>query len=170
MAQSECVKALQRVMKSVEDVVTKHKLPRTPRIVAVSKLKPSALIKELYDAGHRHFGENYVQELSKKASELPADIQWHFIGHLQTNKCKDILKIPNIALIETVDSQKLANELNKRCSEHYDSLNIMLQINTTGEAQKSGLSAENTADIMALVEHVISHCPKLKIVGLMTIG
>ena len=71
---SECVKALQRVVKSVEEVVAKHKLPRMPRIVAVSKLKPSSMIQELYDVGHRHFGENYVQEFCQKAGSLPGDI------------------------------------------------------------------------------------------------
>ena len=80
-------------------------------------------LKPLLDYGHRHFGENYVQELNKKSSELPKDIQWHFIGHLQTKKCKEILKIPNIALIETVDSEKIANELNK--------LEILLDAGTT---------------------------------------
>eukprot|EP01084_Bolivina_argentea_P296195 510083_1 len=167
MAQSECVKALRAVVKAVEEVVTSQKLARTPRIVAVSKLKPVGLIKELYDAGHRHFGENYVQELAKKSAELPKDIEWHFIGHLQSNKCKEILKIQNIAMIETVDSEKLASELNKRIGDSYDKLNIMIQVNTTQEAQKSGISPK---DLLPLIEFVITSCPKLHIVGLMTIG
>lgn len=125
------------------------------------------MIKELYDAGHRHFGENYVQELSTKASELPKDIEWHFIGHLQSNKCKEILKIPNIALIETVDSEKLAKELNKRVPDSYQQLNIMIQVNTTEEAQKSGIDRDK---LLPLIDNVIKNCPKLKIVGLMTIG
>eukprot|EP01084_Bolivina_argentea_P126195 223479_1 len=166
-AKSECVKALQRVIKSVEEIVINKKLTRTPRIVAVSKLKPTNLIQELYDAGHRHFGENYVQELRKKALELPKDIEWHFIGHLQTNKCKDILSIPNIALIETVDSEKLAKELNKRLPNNYNVLNIMIQVNTSEEIQKSGISPDK---LLSLIEFVITNCPKLKIIGLMTIG
>ena len=130
-------------------------------------MKPASMIKELYDAGHRHFGENYIQELREKSSQLPADIQWHFIGHLQTKRCRDILKVPNIAMIETVDSEKIAIELNKRCNGVYDSLNIMLQVNTTQEAQKSGISPDA---LLALVQFIILNCPKIKIVGLMTIG
>merc|ERR1711971_181620 len=109
----ECVKALKSILRSVDDIVAKNKLSQTPRVVAVSKLKPASMIKELYDAGHRHFGENYIQELREKSSQLPDDIQWHFIGHLQTKRCKDLLKVPNIAMIETVDSEKIATELNK---------------------------------------------------------
>lgn len=150
----------------MEEAVAKHKLSRTPRIVAVSKLKPPSMIQELYDVGHRHFGENYVQEFCQKAGSLPKDIQWHFIGHLQTNKCKDIVKVPNV-LIETVDSVKLAKELNKRLKEHHGTLSIMVQVNTTNEQQKSGVSPDELSDI---IEFIVSECPKLKIVGLMTIG
>ena len=166
-AESSCVNALRQVLKSVEGIISKNKLSGTPRIVAVSKLKPTSMIKELYDAGHRHFGENYVQELSQKAAELPKDIEWHFIGHLQTNKCKEILKIPNIAMIETVDSEKLANELNKRLPDNYQQLKIMIQVNTTQEQQKSGIS---TNKLIPLIENIIKNNHKLKIVGLMTIG
>lgn len=166
-AEATCVNAMKQVLKSVEGIVAKNNLSRTPRIVAVSKLKPASMIKELYDAGHRHFGENYVQELRQKASELPKDIEWHFIGHLQTNKCKEILKIPNIAMIETVDSEKLANELNKRLPDNYQQLKIMIQVNTTQEQQKSGIS---TNEVIPLIENIIKNNKKLKIVGLMTIG
>lgn len=84
-------------------------------LVAVSKLKPASDIRDLYDAsGHRHFGENYIQELIQKANDLPRDIEWHFIGGLQSNKCKLLASsVPNLYLVETVDSAKKANELNK---------------------------------------------------------
>ena len=81
-------------------------------LVAVSKTKPVEDIQELYDLGHRDFGENYVQELVDKAGKLPKDIRWHFIGHLQTNKVKII--VPFIYLIHGVDSIKLLNEINKQ--------------------------------------------------------
>eukprot|EP01016_Furgasonia_blochmanni_P001916 TRINITY_DN1075_c0_g1_i15.p1 TRINITY_DN1075_c0_g1~~TRINITY_DN1075_c0_g1_i15.p1 ORF type:complete len:124 (+),score=14.78 TRINITY_DN1075_c0_g1_i15:65-436(+) len=80
--------------------------PRNVRLVAVSKTKPVELIKEAYDCGVRDFGENYVDELLEKYDKLPNDIRWHFIGHLQSNKCKQILTPPNLTFIETVDSIK----------------------------------------------------------------
>eukprot|EP00879_Flechtneria_rotunda_P007633 GHRR01008005.1.p1 GENE.GHRR01008005.1~~GHRR01008005.1.p1 ORF type:complete len:170 (+),score=54.94 GHRR01008005.1:317-826(+) len=81
-----------------------------PRLVAVSKTKPVAAVQEAYDAGQRAFGENYVQELLDKAPLLPADISWHFIGHLQSNKVKALLEgVPNLAMVETVDSAKVGS-------------------------------------------------------------
>src|SRR6187431_2052183 len=85
-------------------------------LVAVSKTKPIEDILELYNLGHRDFGENYVQELSEKAEKLPNDIRWHFIGHLQTNKVKSI--IPFVYLIHGVDSLKLLNEINKQAEKN----------------------------------------------------
>lgn len=85
---------------------------KLPQLVAVSKTKPAAVLREAYDAGQRAFGENYVQELVGKASELPSDIQWHFIGKLQSNKCKMLLEgVPNLHVLETLESEKLANKL-----------------------------------------------------------
>ena len=86
-------------------------------LVAVSKTKPVEVIQEAYDANHRHFGENYVDEFVEKSAKLPQDIMWHFIGHLQTNKVKKVVAVPNLALVETVDSQKLAMKLNKECEK-----------------------------------------------------
>jgi uncharacterized pyridoxal phosphate-containing UPF0001 family protein len=77
-------------------------------VVAVSKTKPVSVIQEVYDSGHRHFGENYVQELLEKAPQLPADIQWHFVGHLQSNKAKALVSgVPNLYMVESVDSLKV---------------------------------------------------------------
>lgn len=110
-------------------------------MVAVSKTKPVNLIVAAYEEGQRHFGENYVQELEEKANdpiilEKCKDIQWHFIGHLQTNKINKVLCLPNIYMIETVDSKKLATQLNKNWSK-FDTcnlkLNIFVQVNTSGE-------------------------------------
>ncbi|KAJ0791504.1 putative pyridoxal phosphate homeostasis protein [Helianthus annuus] len=77
------------------------------RVVAVSKTKPVSLLREVYDTGHRCFGENYVQEIVEKAPQLPEDIEWHFIGNLQSNKVKPLLTgVPNLAMVETVDDEK----------------------------------------------------------------
>lgn len=85
-------------------------------LVAVSKTKPVPLLREAYDAGHRHFGENYVNEIVEKAPMLPPDVRWHFIGHLQSNKAKLLVKnVPNLAVVETVDSKKIATYLNRAC-------------------------------------------------------
>lgn len=107
----------------------------------MSKTKPIDLIVAAYEEGQRHFGENYVQELEEKASnpiilEKCKDIQWHFIGHLQTNKINNILSAPNIHVIETVDSKKLATKLNKNWPKFgppSSKLNIFVQVNTSGE-------------------------------------
>eukprot|EP00899_Mesostigma_viride_P021263 jgi/Mesvir1/29138/Mv18435-RA.1 len=142
---------------------------REPRLVAVSKTKPNDMILQAYAAGHRCFGENYVQELVDKAASLPKDISWHFIGHLQSNKAKTLLEgVPNLAMIETVDSAKLADKLNEACRQIGRSvLPVMIQVNTSGEESKYGVPP---GEAVALAQHVSSQCPGLKLVGLMTIG
>lgn len=87
-------------------------IERMPRLVAVSKTKPVSDLEEAYNAGQRDFGENYVQELLEKVDKLPQDVRWHYIGHLQSNKAKVLVeKVPNLAFVETVDSEKLACKL-----------------------------------------------------------
>jgi PLP dependent protein len=143
----------------------------TTRLVAVSKTKPESYIQALYDVGHRHFGENYYQELVEKAANLPSDICWHFIGHLQSQKANQISqKVPNLYLLETVDTVKLANKLNNARSsmEGLPPLQIYIQINTSGEESKSGVLFNS--DISPLIEHIKDNCPFLNIIGLMTIG
>lgn len=107
------------------------------RIVAVSKLKPAENIKALYDAGHRHFGENYVQELMEKAKVLPTGIMWHFIGSLQSNKCKALSSLPNLYAVETVDTKEKARKLSKARGDGAGGiggkLRVYVQINTSGE-------------------------------------
>src|SRR5690349_4007346 len=88
--------------------------PFNATLVAVSKTKPAAAVKAVYQNGHHQFGENYVQELVEKQGQLPADIQWHFIGHLQTNKAKQIASF--VSLIQGVDSLKLLQEINKQAA------------------------------------------------------
>lgn len=140
-------------------------------LVAVSKLKPSSDIMALYSIGVRHFGENYVQELIAKSQELPNDIKWHFIGGLQSGKAKDLSKhVANLYAVETIDSLKKCKQLdNTRVKVEGDDINVFLQINTSGEEQKSGF--KNLQDIESTVEFLLSSdCKKLKFLGLMTIG
>jgi len=150
---------------------------RTPTLVAVSKLKPAGDILACYEAGHRDFGENYVQELEEKAKILPADIRWHFIGTLQSNKAKVLAAIPNLHSIQTVGSMKAAKALQKAVPADRDApLGILLQVNTSGEVAKSGLppieSMEDIDDseLARVAEYITVDCPNLRLEGLMTIG
>ncbi|CCK72323.1 pyridoxal phosphate homeostasis protein KNAG_0J02440 [Huiozyma naganishii CBS 8797] len=141
-------------------------------LLAVGKLKPASDIQILYDHGVRHFGENYVQELEQKSKLLPGDICWHFIGGLQTNKCKDLAKIPNLHVVETIDSLKKIKKL-QECRAKYQpdqpAIKCNIQINTSQEDQKAGLTSEE--DIFALVEFCLSeHASHVQLAGLMTIG
>jgi len=143
---------------------------RGVRLVAVSKTKPAALVQEAYDAGQRHFGENYVQEIVDKAPLLPGDVKWHFIGHLQSNKAKMVCKIPNLYMIESIDSVKLADAVNKYVANvtRSEKLRVMVQVNTSGEESKSGV--EPGQAVKDLCQHVATQCLNLQLVGLMTIG
>lgn len=122
-------------------------LPEGVRLVAVSKFHPAEYIREAYNAGQRVFGESREQELAKKVEELPNDIEWHFIGHLQTNKVKYIA--PYIHMIEAVDSLKLLHEINKQAAAHDRVINVLLELHIAQEATKYGLSPN---DLMALLE------------------
>lgn len=109
-------------------------------LVAVSKFHPAALIKEAYDQGQRIFGESRVQELQAKHEALPADIQWHFIGHLQPNKVKYIA--PYISLIHAVDSYKLLAEINKQAAKHDRVIPCLLELHIAQEESKYGFTPE----------------------------
>ncbi|KAG5578885.1 hypothetical protein H5410_049512 [Solanum commersonii] len=139
------------------------------RVVAVSKTKPISLITQVYEAGHRCFGENYVQEIIQKAPELPEDIEWHYIGHLQSNKAKQLLTaVPNLAMVHGVDNKKLANYLDRAVSSiGRQPLKVLVQVNTSGEESKSGVDPSNCIE---LAKHVKLDCPNLEFSGLMTIG
>lgn len=154
------------------------------RLVAVSKLKTADLMRECYDVGCRHFGENYVQELCKKAPELPGDIRFHMIGPLQSNKCKMLAKVPNLWMVQSVHTPKLASTLDRAWGNRDDTvlaaaaalgsdfdgpLRVMLQVNTSGEASKSGCLPERHA-VVSLARHVVEKCSNLQLMGLMTIG
>ncbi|GFQ02869.1 proline synthase co-transcribed bacterial homolog protein [Phtheirospermum japonicum] len=139
------------------------------RVVAVSKTKPVPLLRQVYDAGHRCFGENYVQELVEKAPQLPEDIEWRFIGNLQSNKVKPLLSgVPNLAAVETIDDEKIANHLNRAVGNiGRKPLKVLVQVNTSGEESKYGVEP---AGCVELAKHVSMNCPNLEFCGLMTIG
>lgn len=164
------VAALRSVMFRVRQAAERaSRSPDPVRVVAVSKTKPVSLVRQVYDAGHRCFGENYVQEIIEKAPQLPQDIDWHFIGHLQSNKAKSLLTgVPNLAMVEGVDNAKVANHLDRAVSSlGRNPLKVLVQVNTSGEASKSGIDPSGCVE---LVKHVKLHCPNLEFSGLMTIG
>lgn len=115
-------------------------------LVAVSKTKPVAAIQELYDLGQRDFGENYVQELVAKQPQLPGDIRWHFIGHLQTNKVKYIA--PFVHLIHGVDSWKLLAEIDKQARRNQRIIDVLLQVHIAREETKFGLDAAELQQLL----------------------
>ena len=128
-------------------------------LVAVSKTKPAEDIKTLYDLGQRDFGENYVQELADKAEQLPKDIRWHFIGHLQSNKVKYIA--PFVHLIHGVDSLKLLEEINKQGLKNNRIIDCLLQVYIAKEETKFGLDEEELANVLT------SQLTNVRISGLM---
>lgn len=151
----------------------------------MSKLKPASDILALHrprrpeQPVQTHFGENYVQELLEKAKVLPQSIRWHMIGGLQSNKCKQLaLQIPNLWCVSSVDSEKKADQLEKGrhalvrgdCAvkgEGPQLLKVMVQVNTSGESNKSGVEP---ADALGLCRHILQNCPHLELAGFMTIG
>lgn len=166
---------------------------RPVRLIAVSKLKPASDILALHSppatassatstSAHLDFGENYFQELQQKATALPRTVRWHFLGALQTGKCRPLAaNIPNLASVTSVDVAKKADALEKgraaaaaEAREYRDSveeelgtLDVKVQVNTSGESEKSGCPPD---EALALCRHVRENCPHLRLAGLMTIG
>ena len=124
----------------------KAELPEQVRLVAVSKYHPVEMIQEAYDAGQRLFGENHVQEMTQKYALLPKDIEWHFIGHLQTNKVKYIA--PFVSLIHSVDSLKLLKEINKQAEKAQRVIPCLLQIHIAKEETKFGFSFDECREML----------------------
>lgn len=141
----------------------KREIPETATLVAVSKTKPNQAIQEAYDSGQRVFGENKVQELVQKYEDLPKDIEWHLIGHLQTNKVKYIALFVN--MIHAVDSMKLLKEINKQARKNERVINCLLQIKIAEEESKFGLSKTETENILNSEE--IKQLTNIKIAGFM---
>lgn len=133
-------------------------------LIAVSKTKPIPMLSEIYEEGIRDFGENKVQEILEKYGELPEDIKWHMIGHLQRNKVKSV--IDKVSLIHSVDSFRLAEEINIQAKKKNITVPILVQVNIAGEDTKFGITQE---DAIALTEQ-IAELDNLRIQGLMTIA
>jgi pyridoxal phosphate enzyme (YggS family) len=141
----------------------------TVALLAVSKTHPAAAVRAAFAVGQRAFGENRVQELAAKAAELRdvAGLRWHLIGSLQTNKVKDLLAVPGLALLHSLDRVKLADELQKELVKTGRRLDVLLQIHATGEATKHGCLP---GEAPALLAHVAAQCPLLTVQGLMAMG
>ncbi|OJJ06833.1 hypothetical protein ASPVEDRAFT_339170 [Aspergillus versicolor CBS 583.65] len=147
------------------------------RLVAVSKLKPASDILALHNqpTDHSHFGENYLQELQEKARLLPPTIKWHFIGGLQSNKCVTLARDTRaLWAVESVDSEKKAGLLDRGWGERKpdlggeEKLRVFVQVNTSGEENKSGVEPED--GVIGLCRYIREKCPRLRLQGLMTIG
>ena len=147
---------------SIEEL--KKELGKT-LLVAVSKTKTNDAIMEAYNLGIRDFGENYVQELITKMDTLPNDIRWHMIGHLQTNKVKDIVK-RNIYLIESVDSIKLANTINKEAIKNEKIVNILIEVNIVDDPNKTGCRLDELDNLI----NEVNKLSNINLKGLMAIG
>jgi len=132
------------------------------KLIAVSKKQPESKLLEAYNAGFRRFGENYVQELVAKSLNLPKDIEWHMIGHLQTNKVKVIA--PFVGLIHSVDSLKLLKEINKQAIKNKRIIDILLQVHITQEESKTGLDVKG---LYELLNSDLSAFKNIRIIGIM---
>lgn len=158
---------LKNNLEEVNNIIKEHavKVSRNPEditLVAVSKTKPVEMLKEVYDLGVRDFGENYVQELIDKIDQLPSDIRWHMIGHLQTNKIKYI--IDKVYMIHSVDTLHLAQAISKEAVKRNLTVKILLEVNVADEESKFGLTKENFLENYKEMMNL----PGIDILGLMT--
>lgn len=141
----------------------KGRLPEHVQLVAVSKTHPVSAIQEVYDLGQRIFGENKVQEITEKYPLLPKDIEWHIIGHLQTNKVKYIAEF--VDTIQSVDSEKLIREISKEAAKHNRTIKVLLQVKIAEEESKFGLETEEAKEIFR--KYTEGDFPHIEITGLM---
>ena len=152
------------IKENVDNIANSSKYNNDVTLIAVSKFKPASDIQQLYDIGVRDFGENKVQELCDKYEVLPKDINWHLIGHLQTNKVKYI--VDKVFLIHSVDSVRLAETIEKEAAKKDVIVNILLQVNVANEETKFGMDTE---EVIGMVSE-ISKFSHIRIKGLMTIA
>ncbi|OII71278.1 uncharacterized protein cubi_01753 [Cryptosporidium ubiquitum] len=167
MSKNEVIENYMKIRNQIKELSSN--LERCPELLVVSKYQSEENIKLLHEKTNQQiFGENYVQELIEKSRNLPKSIKWHFIGHLQSNKAKALLSIDNLEVIETVDSIKLAEILNKICqTQGRQILKVMIQVKTSDEMSKSGAQI---SEVLEIFEYIISKCKNLKFQGLMTMG
>lgn len=147
-------------------ILFKKSVPENVKIIAVSKTKPIKKIKQIYDLGHRDFGENKVQELVKKHEDLPNDINWHLIGKLQRNKVKYIA--PFIHLIHSVDSERLLSQINKEGDKNNRIINVLLQIKMSNDPLKTGFKYSELEDMFS--SDTFLKYKFVKILGFMGMG
>lgn len=153
-------------MSKIADTLSKLNIELEPyeaRLVAISKTKPSSDIKEAYEAGQRDFGENKAQEMTQKYEELPSDIRWHMVGHMQRNKVKYIA--PYVYLIHSVDSEKLLRTIDKEAVKSDRIINCLLQVHIAEESTKFGFDEAELNDL--LEKDFLKEVPNVRVVGLM---
>lgn len=156
---------LEQVRKNIDEACRMAgRDPKAVTLIAVSKTKPVSMLKEAYDAGARCFGENKVQEIMDKHPQLPEDIQWHMIGHLQRNKVKYI--VDKVSMIHSVDSLRLAQTIEQEAAKHNVCVPVLLEVNVAQEESKFGLKMD---EVLPLIE-TIADFPHIKVQGLMTIA
>lgn len=156
---------LEKVRKKIDEACDKAGRDREQvTLISVSKTKPLSMLMEAYEAGSRDFGENKVQELLDKIPQMPEDVRWHMIGHLQRNKVKYI--VGKVYMIHSVDSLRLAEEISKEAVKQQTEVNILLEVNAAGEESKFGVTAEETEDLV----RAVSKLPGICVCGLMTIA
>ncbi|MBS5121637.1 MAG: YggS family pyridoxal phosphate-dependent enzyme [Blautia sp.] len=156
---------LEQVRKNIDEACRMAgRDPKEVTLIAVSKTKPVYMLKEAYDAGARCFGENKVQEIMDKHPQLPEDIQWHMIGHLQRNKVKYI--VDKVSMIHSVDSLRLAQTIEQEAAKHNVCVPVLLEVNVAQEESKFGLKMD---EVLPLIE-TIADFPHIKVQGLMTIA
>ena len=156
---------LNLVKKNIEEACdTAGRSPQEVTLIAVSKTKPVEMLKEAYDAGARVFGENKVQEIVDKYDQMPSDVQWHMIGHLQRNKVKYI--IDKVSMVHSVDSVRLAEAIEKEAAKKDICMPVLIEVNVAGEESKFGLSVE---EVLPFLEEISSY-EHLQVKGLMTIA
>ena len=142
------------------------KLPEGVTLVAVSKFHPVERLQEAYDAGQRVFGESRPQEMASKYQQLPADVEWHMIGHLQTNKVKMIA--PFVSMISSVDSERLIEEIEKQAAKYNRTIDILLEVHVAEEETKSGWSEEELYNYLAT--GALERMEHIRVRGVMTIA
>ena len=153
---------------SIADEVRRiaSELPSGVKLVAVSKFHPVEKLMQAYDAGQRLFGESRVQELAQKVGAMPSDVQWHFIGHLQTNKVRQL--VPHVHLIHSVDSLKLLQCINKEAARIDRVVDVLLQVHVAQEVEKFGFAID---ELEALAnEGQLAAMPNVRVVGLMAMA
>jgi len=165
MPNSETEKRLQDLKQNIDQAVLKSKFKNEPQLIVVTKTIAPEKIKEAYESGIRNFGENKVQELVVKYEVLPKDIRWHLIGHLQTNKVRQV--IDKIVLLQSLDSLSLAKTIQKEAlKKQIDHLDCLIQVNTSREISKFGIDPDTVMDFLVQLEEF----DKIRIKGFMTIG